>query len=266
MLVLEGPVGDPAVPLLRQRRRLGALLSSLTDEQWAAPSRCAGWSTQDVISHLTTTNQFWAFSIASGRAGRPTQILATFDPVRSPAELVDAARGPADADVLAAFLESTEQLAAAIDGLDDDDWAVVAEAPPGHVALAAVVHHALWDSWVHERDIVIPLGLPCVVEADEVRDCLRYGVALGPMFLAAGGSERTGAFVVEATDPDVTIVVELGPTVRVHDGPAPAGAPCVRGSAVDLLEAFSTRADIPHGWSDDDVWMLRGLDEVFDRT
>jgi uncharacterized protein (TIGR03083 family) len=50
------------VPLLRQRRRLAALLGSLDDQQWATTSRCEQWSVQDVVAHLVSTNQFWAFS------------------------------------------------------------------------------------------------------------------------------------------------------------------------------------------------------------
>ena len=41
------PLGDPAVPLLRQRRRLASLLGRLDDEQWAAASRCEGWCLRD---------------------------------------------------------------------------------------------------------------------------------------------------------------------------------------------------------------------------
>ena len=51
-LQLDLPMGDPAVPMLRQRRRLASLLGGLDDEQWAAASRCEGWSVQDVVAHL----------------------------------------------------------------------------------------------------------------------------------------------------------------------------------------------------------------------
>ena len=50
-----------------------------------------------------------------------------------------------------------------------------------------VAHHALWDCWVHERDIVLPLGLPTAIEPDEVRACLRYAAALSPAFAISSG-------------------------------------------------------------------------------
>ena len=35
-----------------ERLELADLLDTLTPEQWAAPSLCAGWSVRDVCSHL----------------------------------------------------------------------------------------------------------------------------------------------------------------------------------------------------------------------
>ncbi len=80
----------------------------------------------------------------------------------------------------------------------------MAEAPAGHMALSAVASHALWDAWVHERDICLPLGLPVDVEPDEVAVSLRYAAGLGPAFLATEGSARSGAFGVSVTHPDAT--------------------------------------------------------------
>lgn len=69
--------------------------------------------------------------------------------------------------VLAAFTSTNDDLVGALDLLDDAGWSTVAESPVGHVPIRFVCSHALWDSWVHERDIMLPLGLPLVVEPDE---------------------------------------------------------------------------------------------------
>src|SRR6476619_3051573 len=180
----EPLLADPATPLLRQRSRLADELAGLDDVQWAASSRCEGWTTQDVIAHLTTTNQFWAFSIAAGLAGSPTTFLSTFDPVASPAELVDAMRSATPSEALDQFVESNDALAGAIERVGDR-WSTLAEAPPGHLAIALVAQHALWDAWVHERDVVLPLGIAPVVEDDEVIACVTYAAALSPAFLAS---------------------------------------------------------------------------------
>src|SRR3954454_14509808 len=89
VIVLDGDPAAIAEPAIRQRRRLSRLVAEFDDEQWAHPSRCAGWASRDVILHLDSTNNFWTFSIDQGRRGRPTSFLATFDPVASPVQLVD---------------------------------------------------------------------------------------------------------------------------------------------------------------------------------
>jgi uncharacterized protein (TIGR03083 family) len=263
-LRLDVPTGDPAVPLLRQRRRLAALLRALDEAQWAAASRCAGWSVQDVITHLVTTNQFWAFSIDAALRGEPTRVLASFDPVATPALLVEAAPAQPPAAALDQFVETTEGLAAAVAGIDDGGWSTPGEAPPGHVPLRAVVLHALWDAWIHERDIVLPLGLAPVEEPDEIAGSLTYAAALSPVFAAARDGSRRGALVVEASDPDVRCVVEVGDSVVVRDGDAPAGALRLAGPAVDLTEALSLRLPLPCPVPDEHRWLLQGLAEVFD--
>ena len=265
VLDVQPGFGDVAPPLLRQRARLAATLAGLDADQWAAPSRCEGWSVQDVVTHLVTTNQFWAFSIRSALDGAPSRLLATFDPVVSPAEMVAAARSQTSSEVLAGFVDTNEALADAIGAVGDDGWSTPGEAPPGHVALHAVALHALWDAWVHERDVVLPLGLTPVEEDDEVTGCLAYAAALGPAFAVTRGETRRGTLAVRATDPDVRLVVEAGESVVVRSGDAPAGAPYLTGPAVELVEALSFRAPLPCPAPEADAWLLAGLAEIFDR-
>lgn len=184
VLQLAGPIGDPAVPLLRQRRRLVDLVAGLDDAQWAAASRCEGWTVRDVMAHLVGVDQFWEVSASAALAGDPTRYLQAFDPAATPAKMVDGMQDLAPAAVLEHFRGGVEALADVLGGLDEERWSVVAEAPPGHVSLHALALHALWDAWIHERDIVVPLGLQPVVEADEVRACLRYVAGLGPALSA----------------------------------------------------------------------------------
>ena len=258
------PAGDPSVPVLRQRRRLARTVAALGDDEWATPSRCEQWSVQDVIAHLIGTDQFWAVSIAAGLAGTPTRYLAAFDPVATPAQMVDGLRTMAPSEVAARYLETVETLAQLLGDLDEAAWSKPAEAPPGHIALHALALHALWDAWIHERDIVLPLGLTPTVEDDEVAGCLRYVAALGPAFLASTGSTRRGRLSVAATDPDVAFVVDVGPTVVVSDLSAPGGGACLDGDAVALVEGLSFRSPLNHRLAEPDRWLLGGLGQVFE--
>ena len=159
LIELDFPPEEILEPLVRQRSRLATRLSEFTDEQWAAPSRCEAWSNRDVIVHLESTNAFWSHSIEQGIRGAPTRLLATFDPVATPAEMVAASGELGTSELLDRFSRSNQRLADLVMSLDDSGWAATAEAPPGHVSVSSVAHHALWDSWVHERDVLVPIGV-----------------------------------------------------------------------------------------------------------
>ena len=90
--------------------------------------------------------------------------------------------------------------------------------------------------------------------------------ALGPAFLVAGGSTRSGTIVIESTAPSVELVVEVAGSITVRAGAAPSGALRLTGSAVDLIEGLSFRAPLPCPVRDDQQWLLGGLAQVFDRA
>lgn len=263
-ITIDGPSDDQLEPFLRQRDRLVEVLGGLTDEEWAEPSRCEGWSVQDVVNHLAVVNGFWAFSIAQGLAGAPSKFLATFDPQASPAELAPTMRTLTPAETYAQLVDSSQAVVDLLVPLDGVGWSTPAEAPPGHIAIRLLANHALWDAWVHERDIVLPLGRTPVEEPDEVRACLRYAAALGPALALARTVGQRGAIVVEPTVGGA-LVVEVADTVHVHEGEAPAGAVRLTGDAVGLIEALSVRGplDLEHVPAAD-RWLVEGLTATFD--
>ena len=266
VLHIEADVGDPARLVMQQRHRLAGTVAGFDEAQWLAPSRCEGWSAKDVVAHLVGTNQFWAVSMSSGLAGSPTRILASFDPVATPAAMVDATRGQSPAEVLDSYCASLDQLGTVLDALPSESWTVLAESPAGHVELRAVALHALWDAWTHERDILVPLGLDQPADDDEIRACLIYAAVISPALLATRGSARTGRLAVEGTTPDVSVVVDVGPTVRVRDrAPTDLADAELHGSAVGLIEGLTLRAPLDHQICPEHQWMLGGLAEAFDR-
>lgn len=256
--------GDVLMPLLRQRRRLLDTLRGLDDEQWATPSRCEGWTVQDVVSHLVGTDQFWAFSFGAGLRGEPTRVLVGFDPVATPAQMVEGMRALPFQEVLTQFTEKIDALQATLSDLEPHQWDLLAEAPPGHLRLRVAALHALWDGWVHERDIVIPLGLISTEDDEEIGLVLRYAAGLSPAIGTIAGVVQAGKAFVSGTEPSVSLCVEATTSVRVYDGVG--DGPCVGGRSVELIEGFSHRAELPHDLSPDDGWFLDGLAKVFDRS
>jgi uncharacterized protein (TIGR03083 family) len=265
VFAIEGAVDDQREPLLRQRRRLQDALASLTAEQWRAPSRCAGWSVQDVVAHLVGTNSFWAMSIRAGLAGSPSRVLAVgFDPATTPDLMVAPMRALSPAETLEQFVETNLSLFEAVEALDDTGWSTVAESPAGHVPIRLVAHHALWDAWVHERDILLPLGLVPAEEPDEIVSSLRYVAAVAPVLAFSSDPTRRGALVIDATEPDVQLVIEVDTTVVERHGPALADAIRISGRAVDLVDMLSIRAPFDLAVPEDNRWLLDGLETVFD--
>jgi uncharacterized protein (TIGR03083 family) len=263
--VLRFASGDetPLTAVLRQGRRLLHTASSLTANQWAAASRCEGWSVGDVISHLVTTNGFWTYSLSEGLKGEPSSLLSSFDPVRTPDLLVVAGREQSREEVLAQFATSVEVWGTQLSELSAPQWDLVVEAPQGHVSVREIAAHSLWDSWIHERDIAIPLGLSLIVESDEVAWSVKYVAGLGPAFLATHGSTRDGRINFSLSDPDLTFTVEVGAQVLIRERRDDDPAPLVVGNAVDVLESLSCRKE-PLRIGEQDQWMIEGLAEVFE--
>jgi uncharacterized protein (TIGR03083 family) len=260
---VDAVMPEPYAGVVRQRDRFAHALGALDASQWEAPSRCEGWSVHDVVLHLEGVNRFWTLSIDAGRRGEPTRFLATFDPVAVPAQLVAAARGAEPEGTLAAFVESNAELARALGALDDAGWSLPAEAPPGHLAMRALAMHALWDSWVHERDVLLPLGLGQPREDDEILACLAYAVALGPALRLSTGEVRAATLHVVVHDPEIELTAVVGPSVKVVPGRVGTATATIEGDAVDVVEALSVRAPAV-AIAEEHRWLVDGLDVAFD--
>jgi uncharacterized protein (TIGR03083 family) len=263
LISIAGEPGDQLAPVTRQRRRFETMLESLSESDWSSPTRCESWTVQDVVAHLVGVNAFWHASVRAGLAGTPTRVLAGFDPATTPDLMVAPMRELAPKEILAQFVSSNDAFLGVLAELDQSGWETVAESPPGHVPIRLLAAHALWDSWIHERDIAIPLGLTPPVEPDEVASCLRYAAALSPAFLISAGHTLAGRFAVEATDPSVCCVLDVGESVSVRDDKAPPEAPCLRGHAVTLVEALSIRAPLSPASQPEWLALLQGLATAF---
>ena len=159
-LVVADDLGPAVEPWLRHRRRLLASLEDLTDEQWRGETRCVDWDVHGVISHLVNVDGFWVLSLSAAQAGQaPTKYLTGFDPSSSTDGLVDAMRGLSPSELLVQFRTGTDALVATVESFTSDDWRATGESPLGHIPARFLLGHALWDSWLHERDIFEPLGI-----------------------------------------------------------------------------------------------------------
>jgi hypothetical protein len=161
-------------------------------------------------------------------------------------------------------VSASEALLGVVAELADEEWSATAESPAGHVPIRLLAQHALWDCWVHERDVAVPLGIATPSELDELRSCLQYAAAISPVLGIGLGRSRPGVYAVEATNPTIRFVLDVGDSVAVREEAAAAAIPCLRGDAVALIEALSLRAPLPPSTPTEWSELVAGLATAFD--
>jgi uncharacterized protein (TIGR03083 family) len=249
-VVVDEDFGPVAEPWLQHRRRLTDELSGLTEAQWKAPTRCTGWDARGVVAHLVTVDSFFTLVLSAAHAGNPpTSFIRGFDPSTGTDELVAPLLDlPVDA-LLDRFAAGTESLTATVESLGGEDWEALGEAPFGHLPARLILAHAFWDSWLHERDILEPLGVDVVVDDDELLVATWYSfVMAGLQGGLVGDPEPVGP--VAGAPIDVTLEFDdlaVGPVrVEIDSGTRVSradGANAVSaGSAVQLVEVLTGRA------------------------
>ena len=248
---------------LGQHRRMMSTAASLTDQQLLAPSRCEGWSSADVLEHLRGVAEFWIFSMAAGIAGQPTTILSGFDPEATPRETVAGSNAGSVDEAREQYLAAASQLEHTVAALGDDTWEAIVEAPPGHVTIGTMLHHAVWDCWIHERDIAIPLGIEPVEDPVEVTCVLAHAIGLTACMAIQYAESRSARIGVLAADPHVELTVDVGRTTVVSYNSLPTDAPLLTGSSVDLIEGISCRRPLDSSSLSENSWVVKGLADVF---
>ena len=171
----------------RQRQRFVAVLQGFGPDDWAAPTRCTDWSAHDVIRHLCDNNMRAA---AIGPDDRMLDITTGYDPRITPREWLSASAGESPDATLSRFLATTEQRLAL-------DRARLAEGarfdvlmPYGPMDWTVRVLHGLWDSWLHERDVLLAQGREHPTDSDATLYATAYGV-----FIAAAVASMFGGHV-----------------------------------------------------------------------
>jgi uncharacterized protein (TIGR03083 family) len=237
-------------PWLRHRRRLTAELGALDDDQWRSLTRCATWDARGVVSHLVTADGFFTMGLRSVVArDDPTSFMLGFDPTTGPDGFIASMREQPPEEILARLVGATEAMVTAVEALEGDDWEAPCEAPFGHLPARLVLAHAFWDSWLHERDILVPLGRAPAVERDEVLTALWFTLVVAGLqgglleddALTGPGPERPIDVTLLFADlPDDPLRVEIDSEVRItrasHEDAVAVGA------GIDLVEHATGRA------------------------
>ncbi len=172
-----------------QRQRFVAVLQGFGPDDWAAPTRCAVWSAHEVVRHLCDNNMRAA---AIGPDDRTLDITAGFDPRITPRQLLTASAGEPPGATLSRFVATTEERFALDRARLAQGRRFDVRMPYGPADWTVRVLHGFWDSWLHERDVLLARGMEHPTDADAIVYATAYGV-----FIAAAVASVFGDPVQE---------------------------------------------------------------------
>lgn len=167
-----------------QRQRFVTVLRGFGPEDWAAPTRCADWSAHDVIRHLCDCN---ALAAGASPEDRTLDITAGFDPRITPRGWLTASAGESPAATLGRFVTTTGELLALLRARLAQDRRFNVRLPFAPMDWTVFALHGFWDSWLHERDVLLPRGTGHPTDGDATGYAAAYGV-----FIAAAVSSMFG--------------------------------------------------------------------------
>jgi len=173
----------------RQRQRFAAVLSGFAPGDWAAPTRCADWSAHDVVRHLCDGTMKLA---AAGPDDRTLDLSAGFDPRITPRGWPAVSATESPAATLARFLATTDDMLAVAHDRLARGHSFDVRLPYGTMDWTVLVLHAFWDSWLHERDVLLARGLEHPTDGDATVYATAYG-----LFIAAAVASMFGRPVRE---------------------------------------------------------------------
>ena len=236
-----------------QRTRLFATARTLDAGAWEQPSRCSAWSAHQLLIHLLGATGATRTTLT----GEREVFAGGFDPNSGPASFVDLRAGEPVTRTLDDLEAENVATADAIEALRGVTPTPTRTAVWGaQVDWRLFLTHMFWDAWMHERDLLLPLGRPVATPDPEARLAAAYGLhSVGIMNGLTGNPidvtlhlDGTGAgtYSVTAENADVRVTVApptpgampVGDVLVVSD--AIAGRPPALG---DVLDAPSDVVD-----------------------
>jgi uncharacterized protein (TIGR03083 family) len=172
-----------------QRQRFVTVLRGFGPDDWAAPTRCADWSAHDVVRHLCDCS---ALAAGAGPDDRTLDITAGFDPRITPRGWLTASADESPDTTLGRFVATTEELLALLRARLAQNRRFNVRLPYGPMDWTVFALHGFWDSWLHERDVLLARGTEYPTDADATAYATAYG-----LFIAAAVASMFGDQVRE---------------------------------------------------------------------
>jgi len=147
----------------------------LSPEQWERPSRNTSWTAHETARHVADCMD----RVTAMLLGEPiADASGDFNPRETPEEWLASSADHSPAQTVERFATAAPRLRARVaERVEAGDTATGRTVyGPAHWSVNVV--HLFWDSWLHERDILLPLGLPAESTRDEQRLAAIYGLLM----------------------------------------------------------------------------------------
>jgi uncharacterized protein (TIGR03083 family) len=211
-----------------QRERFVAVLRGFGPDDWTAPTRCAEWSAHAVVRHLCDGNSVGYNMVGGGRNDGRLVLGADFDPRVTPGQWMAATAGESPDITVGRFVATTEELIGLARSRVAQGGSFDVRLPYGPMDWTVLLLHGFWDSWIHERDVLLARGAEHSTDDDATLYATAYGVFIAAVVaslfgdpvqekLTLGG-DGGGVFDLDRCDGVVALSVRRVATV----GPAAA--------------------------------------------
>ncbi|HEY3941179.1 MAG TPA: maleylpyruvate isomerase family mycothiol-dependent enzyme [Acidimicrobiales bacterium] len=149
-----------------------ALLGDLSDGEWEAQSLCPEWRVRDVVSHLGGIESALLGWRPEGERPAPFELVEPW---------MRAAREWSHAALLARFAAVLAERREELGSMEEADFAATSWTPVGIQTYGGFMAIRVFDFWVHEQDIRVPLDRPghqggpaAEMALDQVRSSFGY--------------------------------------------------------------------------------------------
>lgn len=166
-----------------QRQRFIEILGGFGPDDWAAPTRCAEWSAHDIVRHLCDVTP----AIAASADDRTFDLSAGFDPRVTTNRWLTASEGESPSVTLSRLAARTDEMLSLARHRLAQGHSFDVRLPYGPMDWTVLTLHIFWDSWIHERDVLLARGDEHPTSGDATAYTTGYG-----MFLSAAVASSFG--------------------------------------------------------------------------
>ena len=209
---------------------------TLAASQWEAPSRNTAWTVHETSRHMADV----MVAMTAQTCGEPWPFESVpFDPNSTPELWLARSDGESPARTIERFVDAAPRLRERVGErmVAGDDG--TAGTPYGEAHWTMSVVHTFWDTWLHQRDIALPLAMEAATTPPEQRLAALYGLLMA--VVPTLRTERPFETTVRMVGPVETVVVATHEAGTITSRECAATDDALTGELGEAVDALSGR-------------------------